>query len=63
MKTFLSNRSDHDYIKIVMMSDRKLALSGDNKLRRDINDFPRYGARAYRHPGDFDYRQVTGEGS
>lgn len=59
VKRLLSNRSDHDYIKIVMMSDRRLALSGDNKLRRDINNFPRYGAQAYRHPGDFDYRDRT----
>lgn len=63
LKKLLSNRSDHDYIKIVMMSDRNLALSRDNALRRDINDFPRYKARAYKDPGDFDYRGVTRAGS
>lgn len=56
VKRLLSNPSDHDYIKIVMMSDRKLALSGDNKLRRDIDNFPRYRARAFAHPREFDYR-------
>ena len=55
-KRLLSNRADHDYIKIVMMSDRKLALTEDKKLRRDINDFPKYRARGYRHPADFNYR-------
>lgn len=56
VKRLLSNQGDHDYIKIVMMSDRKLALTGDNNLRRDINNFPGYQARAYGHPADVNYR-------
>ena len=54
-KRLRSNRRDHEYIKIVMLSDRKLGLSNDNKLRYDINNFPGHSASAGAHPSEIDY--------
>ncbi len=51
-----SNRADHDLIKVVMLSDRKLALSKDRKLAQDINDFP--GARCEDAPSKIPYRMM-----
>lgn len=55
-KKLLSNRSDHDFLKIVLLSDRKLGLSADYKFRRDVNSFPGSGAFVGAHPSDVDYR-------
>lgn len=51
-----SNRADHDFIKIVLLSDRKIGLSKDRNLARDINDFPGYEAQVASTPSKIDYR-------
>ena len=51
-----SNRADHDFIKIVLLSDRKLGLSKDRNLARDINNYPGYQAKVARAPSKIDYR-------
>ena len=53
-----SNRADHDLIKVVMRSDRKLALSKDRKLAQDINDFPGFDARCEDAPSKIPYRMI-----
>ena len=53
-----SNRADHDLIKVVMLSDRKLALSKDRKLAQDINDFPGFDARCEDAPSKMPYRMI-----
>ena len=51
-----SNRADHDLIKIVLLSDRKLGLSKDQNLARDINTLPGHQARVARTPSEINYR-------
>lgn len=51
-----SNWTDHDFIKIVLLSDRKLGLSEDRNLARDINNFPGHQAKVARAPSEIDYR-------
>ena len=53
-----SNRADHDFVKVVMRSDRKLALSKDLKLAQDINDFPGFDARCEDAPSKIPYRMI-----
>ncbi|MFW6130825.1 MAG: hypothetical protein ACOC56_06525 [Atribacterota bacterium] len=47
---------DYKHIKIVLLSDRKLAISEDNNFRYDINNFPGYNARAEKSPSKINYR-------
>jgi hypothetical protein len=54
-RSLRSNQEDHDTIKAVMLSVRKLALSHDVNLRHDINHFPGYNARAAKRPQDLPY--------
>jgi hypothetical protein len=54
-RSLRSNSEDHDSIKAVMLSVRKLALSHDANLRYDVNNFPGYNARAERRPQDLPY--------
>ena len=51
-----SNQADHDFIKVVLLSDRKLGLSKDQNLVRDINDFPGHQAHVARTPSEINYR-------
>ena len=52
-----SNRADHAHIKVVMLSDRKLAITNDDRLARDINGFPGYKAVAVKRPDQVNYRK------
>lgn len=52
-----SNRADHDFIKLVLLSDRKIGLSEDRKFVRDVNNFPGYDARVAGTPSEIDYRE------
>ena len=58
-KRLRSNRRDHDYLKIVLLSDRKIGLSDDKDLRYDINNYPGYAAVAAGHPSEVDYRSTV----
>lgn len=51
-----SNRADHDFIKVVLLSNRKLALSEDRNLAHDINEFPGFEAHCGGVPSEIDYR-------
>jgi hypothetical protein len=51
-----SNRKDHPHIKVVLLSDRKLALSLDDNLRYDVNNFPGYKALARSRPEELPYK-------
>lgn len=52
-----SNRADHDFIKLVLLSDRKLGLSEDRKFAHDVNSFPGHDARVAAAPSEIDYRE------
>jgi len=51
------NKSDWDHIPVVMLSERKYALSLDTNFRRDINNFPGFSALAAKRPQDIPYEQ------
>lgn len=51
----IANRSDWNYLKAVMISLRKYALSLDDNFRYDVNNFPGYTARAEARPQDIPY--------
>lgn len=52
-----SNRADHDFIKVILLSDRKLGLSEDRDLAHDINTFPGHHAHVARAPSEIAYRK------
>jgi hypothetical protein len=49
------NTEDHCHVKLVMLSFRRLALSQDPDLVRDVNRFPRYNAHASNRPSALPY--------
>lgn len=51
-----SNHKDHQHIKVVLLSHRKLALSLDNNFRYDVNNFPGHQAVACERPEELNYR-------
>lgn len=51
-----SNKEDHNHISIVLMSDRKYALTMDTKLAYDLSNFPRFTVTVADNPGDIDYK-------
>ena len=55
LRRLTSSKNDRDHIPVVMLSDRKYALSLDANFRRDINNFPRFSARAAKRPQDIPY--------
>jgi len=55
-RQLMSNSADHIHIKVVMLSHRRLAITEDKPLIRDINWFPGYAARAVDRPEKIDYR-------
>jgi hypothetical protein len=54
-RRLLSNRKDWWHIKLVLLSDRRLLLSIDEKLCRDVNAYPGYRATAARRPEKLSY--------
>lgn len=52
----LSNRQDHVHIKVVILSCRKFAVSGDTNLRTDLNAFPGYTITAVKRPESITYK-------
>lgn len=51
-----SNAKDHEHIKVVLLSYRKLALSLDGNFRYDVNNFPGHQAVARARPEQLNYR-------
>lgn len=54
-KRLRSGMKDRDHLKIVLLSDRKLGVSGDGNFRHDVNNFPGYSAVVRRHPSEVPY--------
>ena len=50
------NAEDRDHIPVVLLSDRKYALSTDHRFVHDIKNFPGFVARAATRPEDLPYR-------
>ncbi|MCK4760673.1 MAG: hypothetical protein KAW12_00640 [Candidatus Aminicenantes bacterium] len=50
-----SNKADHDHIPIVLMSDRKIALSLDDNLIYDLVHFPGFTVKAEKRPENLPY--------
>ncbi|MCP4110024.1 MAG: hypothetical protein GY749_31630 [Desulfobacteraceae bacterium] len=57
MKKLRSNKKDHDHIKIVLLSNRKLCLTEDVNLSYDINNYPGFKAKAADKPDLLDYKK------
>lgn len=53
-----SNRKDHEHLKALMLSRRKMALTGDTKFAYDVVNLPRIRGLAKRHPEDLPYRKA-----
>jgi hypothetical protein len=51
-----SNRKDHSHLKVVLLSDRKFAVSLDDNFRYDVNNFPGHRAIACKRPDELAYR-------
>ena len=50
-----SQMKDRDHLKIVLLSDRKLGISGDGEFRHDVNNYPGYSPIVRRHPSEVPY--------
>lgn len=50
-----SEMKDRDHLKIVLLSDRKLGISGDVEFCRDVNSYPGYAAVVRRHPSEVQF--------
>lgn len=55
-KSFISNKKDWDHFPIVLMSDRKYALSLDIKFINDLINYPGFDVTAVNSPELLDYR-------
>ena len=51
-----SNREDRDHLKVVLLSDRRLGISGDVNFCHDANNYPGFTATVDRHPSQVPYR-------
>ncbi len=49
-RSFRSNHRDHEFIKLVLLSFRKLALTIDQNLAYDIKHYPRYSCKVSSRP-------------
>jgi hypothetical protein len=52
----LSNKEDHAHLAIVLMSDRKYALTIDNNLYCDLKNFPGFNVTVEKRPENLDYK-------
>ncbi|MCX6581161.1 MAG: hypothetical protein NT166_13360 [Candidatus Aminicenantes bacterium] len=52
-----SNREDHDHIPVVLLSDRKYALSLDEDFIYDLVHFPGFHPRVERRPEKLPYEE------
>jgi len=57
IKNLRTNKEDHDHIPVVLLSDRKYALSLDNDFIYDLVHFPGFRARAEKRPEDLPYSE------
>ena len=54
-RSFRSNRKDHEFIKLVLLSFRKLGLTIDQNLAYDIKHYPRYSCKISSRPERIPY--------
>lgn len=54
-KCLRCNKSDREYIPVVLLSFRKYALVADGNFRYDLNNFPEFSARAEKRPENLPY--------
>lgn len=54
-KNFRSNKADQDHIPVVLLSERKYALSLDKRFVYDLTHFPGFEVLVARRPEDLPY--------
>ncbi len=57
LKAIKSNRKDHEHLKAVMLSHRRMALTNDKKFAHDVISLPRIKGTAAAKPHDLEYRK------
>lgn len=55
IKNFTCNKEDHDHIPVVLLSERKYALSIDDKFINDLINFPGFTVWAAKKPENLPY--------
>lgn len=55
-KKFLSNKKDQNHIPIVLVSDRKMALTLDKNFKTDLENFPRFTVEIEMRPEELNYK-------
>ncbi len=55
LKKLQSNAKDRNHLPIVLLSDRKMALSEDAKFLEDLQQFTTFSPQVASHPEDLDY--------
>lgn len=55
IKKMLSNKKDWDHIPVVMLSNRKYALTNDDNFKKDLKNFPGYNATVEDSPEKIPY--------
>lgn len=56
IKKLKSNAEDQDLIPVVLLSDRKFALTYDKNFTDDLENFPGYKATVKKRPEDLPYK-------
>lgn len=56
LKNLLSNQEDHCHIVIVLISKRKLCLTYDENLTKDLVGFPKHKPTVEKRPENLDYK-------
>lgn len=55
-KNLLSNAEDHCHIVCVLLSNRKLCLTYDENLTKDLKGFPGYNVNVEKRPENLNYK-------
>jgi hypothetical protein len=58
-RSLRSNRLDWPHLMTVLLSIRRLAITIDQGLSYDINNYPGVGATAVQCPSEIDYREAS----
>ena len=57
MKRLLSNNKDRNHIPVVLLSDRKMALSEDDNFLHDLYEFSGFEPVTAKRPENLDYKE------
>ena len=57
MKRLLSNNKDHNHIPVVLLSDRKMALSEDDNFLHDLYEFSGFEPVTAKRPENLNYKE------